>query len=230
MIRLNYIILTSVFTLCILNIYALTLLNVPADRWVRAIGPMVFFLIFSINFSKNRVFGLFTLLLLLFSDLALLNYESDISKTLQFLLRGCAYLVIAYNAKYILKNLTLSALQKGVIFIILTFNLYLLYTVADTFHDELENPLITFLFYFQGTSAILMLLIAGLYLSEEGEKQSIFYFLAACGFLLSDLAAFSAYHLQFKYFFLIDRIFYIIALGCLVKYLSFKKSQILIRT
>lgn len=229
MIRLNYSILISVLILCILNVYALSVLDITADRLARTMGPIFFLLIFSINLSRNRIFGFITILLLLLSDLALMNYESDISKIFQFLLRGCSYLLIAYRVKSILKKLTLSSFQKILILIILAFNLYLLYSLADTFHDELENPFITLLFYFQGISAIIMLLIAGLYLSEEGEKQSIFYFLAACGFLLSDLAAFSAYHLQFKYFFFIERIFYIIAIGSLVKFLSFKKSNILVK-
>ncbi|MCM8570628.1 hypothetical protein NE848_14625 [Gramella jeungdoensis] len=94
--------------------------------------------------------------------------------------------------------------------------------VAETFHKELNDSLVSALFYFQGINAIIMLLLGAIYLSDNGSFKSTAFFLMACGFILTDLAAFAAYHLQFIEIFVIDRIFYLMALGGLLKYISLK--------
>jgi len=74
----------------------------------------------------------------------------------------------------------------------------------------------------QGASAIFLLMIAALYLNWKGNRLSIIYFLGALGFTLSDLAAFAAYHLNYKKIFIVDRTFYVLALCSFLKFYSEK--------
>ncbi|MDX1544287.1 MAG: hypothetical protein R3214_10105 [Christiangramia sp.] len=191
-------------------------------RWVRLLGTVVFMIAALLSKTSRNVYFIAIFLLLIFSDLFLLNYENTGFKTLQFLFRGFAYLLIGVEAKKSIQKYEFSGFQFVILSFVFIINLFLLYTVAETFHSELKNTLVSLLFYFQGVNGIIMLMLAAVYLSENGSFKSTAYFLMACGFILTDLAAFAAYHLQFLELFIIDRMFYLLALGGLLKYISLK--------
>lgn len=223
---LNISIITIGIFFILLNYYALTEMTYESARLIRVLGTASFTLLAIINRSSRKLIVFLIFLLLLLSDLALLNYESPANKIFQFIMRGCSYLLISSLIFKSLHDLKINLFQKISLSLIFGINIFLLYSIADTFQEEIENLFITFLFYFQGITAIGMLLMAALFLSEVGDKKSIAFFLAACGFVLTDLAAFSAYHLNFMEFFLVDRIFYLISLGSLLIFISINNKPI----
>lgn len=216
--RLNAIILIAGVSLAILNIYALQEYSQLDDRLIRLAGTSIFFTIALFGCSK-RHWGVITVfILLILSDIALLYYEQEIAKIFQFSLRGVSYILIGLQATRAFKHSKLGTTQKVLFATIFAFNFYLLYTVSEIFATEVGNPILDLLFYFQGGSAIFILFMAALYLNWKGNRLSIIYFLGALGFMLSDLAAFAAYHLNYKDFFIVDRTFYVLALSSFLKF------------
>ncbi len=216
--RLNALILITGLSLAILNVYALLDLSYSADRLIRLFGTGIFSIIALFTLSRRNWIGGLVFAFLMLSDFSLLNYEQETAMIFEFALRGFSYILIALQVKRSFTASKLLPLQKLMFLVIFAFNFYLLYTVADIFASEIKIPILDILFYFQGTSAIFLLFMAALYLNWRGNKLSIIYFFAGLGFMLSDLAAFAAYHLNYKDFFIVDRVFYILAVSSYLKF------------
>lgn len=213
-----------------LNYYSFSELSIETTRWVRLLGTFVFLLIACTNKSSRNILCLIIFSLLLVSDFGLIYYENINFKILQFIMRGTAYLLISMYAFSYLRKYRFQTFQKIFILFIVALNFILLYTLADTFQGEIKNMLATILFYFQGTTALIMLALGAIFLSEAGNTVGLVYFLSALGFILSDLAAFSAYHLQYLELFILGRSFYLLAVASFLKYAAYPDKYKILRS
>lgn len=227
---LNFLLLfTSVFFVA-LNFYAFEEFSTEGTRWVRLLGTVSFFFIALSNKYSRNIISLVIFLLLLLSDFCLVYYEHINFKILQFIFRGAAYLAIGIYALKYLKHYSLSKFQKVLIVLIISINFFLLYSIASSFHNAIESTLSTILFYFQGTTALLLLAIAAIFISEIINAVELSFFLCAIGFIMTDLAAFSAHHLDFLDFFIVSRSLYIMAVGSFIKYASYPDKFKILRS
>ena len=218
---LNFLIISislGFFVLNFLSLYELSPMNSRVLKWL---GTMTFFAIALKNKTSRKGVHLLIFALLCLSDFSLIFYENVYFKTLQFILRGCAYFLIGVCVLKYLKNYSLSVFQKLFILLISSINLFLLYSIADTFHAELGNSFTTILFYFQGIMGIFLLALGAIFISEIINAVEITFFLCAIGFVMTDLASFAAYHLEYEDFFILARGFYIVAVACLLKYITY---------
>lgn len=127
-------------------------------------------------------------------------------------------MLIIFQFKKEMKQKLTGIFSSLFLILVMGFIMFLLYIVGETFSLEDHNFLIVFLFYFQGMAASLMLIFAVFFLSNTNSRYAIYAFFPSLAFIIADLSAFVAYHLDFSYFYIFDRLFYILAIGSYIKY------------
>lgn len=216
--QIDKLIIALILILFTLNSLALFEYSVITFRIFRIVASVSFLIFFAASIKKKSSLSFLVLFLMLASDFMLLNYEGNYFKISHYVLRGCSYLMIAYQIKKELKYKINDIFSSLFLLLVMGFILFLLYTVGETFSLEDHNFLIVSLFYFQGTAASLMFIVAVFFLSNTNSHFAIYVFFPTLAFIIADLSAFVAYHLDFSYFYVFDRLFYILALGSYIKY------------
>lgn len=216
--QIDKLVIALIFILFTLNLLTLFQYSVTSFRVCRIVASASFFIFFAASIKKKSSLSFLVLFLMLTSDFMLLNYEVDYFKIFHYVLRGCSYLLIAYQIKKAIKQKISDIFSRLFLLLVVVFIMFLLYTVGEIFSLEDHSFLIVSLFYFQGTAASFMFIVAVYFLSNSSSRFAIYTFFPSLAFIIADLSAFAAYHLDFSYFYVFDRLFYILALGSYIKY------------
>ncbi|MDX1544246.1 MAG: hypothetical protein R3214_09895 [Christiangramia sp.] len=90
--------------------------------------------------------------------------------------------------------------------------------------EDINDSVLKMLFFIHGFSTILLVMAAFFYCNYKANKLSSLFFISILILALSDLTMFSAYYVSFMEFYYLERILYVIGLGCLVNF-SWKYSR-----
>ncbi|AVR45143.1 hypothetical protein C7S20_07585 [Christiangramia fulva] len=213
--KLTLVFIIVLFTLNCISLYEFSVLSF---RILRAAVSAIVLIAYLVTVKNKKIITILVLALMLTSDLLLINYENGFFKIAHYIARGTSYLLIAFQIRKYIARETIPAISWVYLILVMGFLYFLLSTLGGTFAQETDNTLIISLFYFQGTAASIMFLLAVLYLESTEQPYAVFGFFPGLGFIIADLAAFVAYHLDFSYFYIFDRLFYILALASYFKH------------
>ena len=186
-------------------------------RWGRLISTFLVFLILIWKHRSEKLL-LSAILLLLMSDVLLLNYENMYINTATFLLRIAAYSTIVLVIFPEIKTLKMSIIQKVVFAIVFSLNIAMLYVLVDMIPEKYDYPHLNFLFYIYGSAAIS-------YSNIYSDATAFFFTAGALCLVFSDIMSFIAYYLEFYEFYYPDRFFYILGIISLVKFATFSRNH-----
>ena len=186
-------------------------------RWGRLISTFLVFLILIWKHRSEKLL-LSAILLLLMSDVLLLNYENMYINTATFPLRIAAYSTIVLVIFPEIKTLKMSIIQKVVFAIVFSLNIAMLYVLVDMIPEKYDYPHLNFLFYIYGSAAIS-------YSNIYSDATAFFFTAGALCLVFSDIMSFIAYYLEFYEFYYPDRFFYILGIISLVKFATFSRNH-----
>lgn len=188
----------------------------------------VFFLLFlSPRYYTKRGIPLF--LLLLVSDGLLINYEDQLFNALLFIVRSGIFLTLMGLVINRLRHLKINLFQVIVLILAIGLNISLLYMLVEMVPLEQSYTLSDFLFYVYGFSVIASVTAAVSFSNRFANKSSIFLLGGVLSLVFSDLTYFIAFNLNFSMFYIVDRIFNMIGIALLLRFIqldtrSFAKS------
>lgn len=188
----------------------------------------VFFLLFlSPRYYNKR--GILLFILLLVSDGLLINYEDQLFNALLFIVRSGIFLTLMGLVINRLRHLKINLFQVMVLILAIGLNISLLYMLVEMVPLEQSYTLSDFLFYVYGFSVIASVTAAVSFSNRFANKSSIFLLGGVLSLVFSDLTYFIAFNLNFSTFYIVDRIFNMIGIALLLRFIqldtrSFAKS------
>lgn len=188
----------------------------------------VFFLLFlSPRYYNKR--GILLFILLLVSDALLINYEDQLFNALLFIVRSGIFLTLMGLVINRLRYLKINLFQVIVLILAIGLNISLLYMLVEMVPLEQSYTLSDFLFYVYGFSVIASVTAAVSFRNRFTNKSSIFLLGGVLSLVFSDLTYFIAFNLNFSMFYIVDRIFNMIGIALLLRFIqldtrSFAKS------
>lgn len=206
------------------NMFIISEYDLEMIRWGRLMSTFLVFLM--LIWKRRSEHMLITaILLLLISDILLLDYENMYSNTVTFLLRIAAYTTLVLVIFPEIKSLKMSIFQKIVFAVVFTMNIGMLYALVDMIPEKYDYSYLNFLFYIYGSVMITLVLAAISYSNIYSDTTSFFFTAGALCLVFSDIMSFIAYYLEFYEFYYTDRFFYIIGAISLVKFASFSRNH-----
>ena len=193
-------------------------------RWSRLISTFLLFLAL-IWKQRSEKLLLAAILLLLSSDVLLLNYENTYVNSATFLLRITAYISFVVVILPEIKDLKMSIIQKVVFALVFSLNIGMLYVLVDMIPEKYDYPYLNSLFYIYGSAMITLVLAAISYSNIYSDTTAFFFTAGALCLVFSDIMSFIAYYLEFFEFYYPDRFFYIIGMVSLVKFATFSRNH-----
>lgn len=197
----------------------LSLLNIPLDimpnRWLRILTSGIFFLIAVKIVGLAKPFGLLIFGSLVFCDFLLLKWEVVFAKYVYYSLHS---LIILTLMIMIIKEMNwrrISSFDIGSAMGFLFFSSLILLALSDFLSTD--NILIKTLFYVNGSSMVLLVVLAFFNSISNHDVLAPSLFLGILALVLSELMLFVIYFLEVPEFRFIDNFFYCIALFFLLK-------------
>ncbi len=206
------------------NMFIISEYDLEMIRWSRLISTFLLFLAL-IWKQRSEKLLLAAILLLLASDVLLLNYENTYVNSATFLLRITAYISFVVVILPEIKDLKMSIIQKVVFALVFSLNIGMLYALVDMIPEKYDYSYLNFLFYIYGSVMITLVLAAISYSNIYSDTTSFFFTAGALCLVFSDIMSFIAYYLEFYEFYYTDRFFYIIGAISLVKFASFSRNH-----
>jgi len=210
--------------LVLANTFLISEYDLEMIRWGRLISTFLVFLILIWKHRSEKLL-LSAILLLLLSDVLLLNYENIYINTATFLLRIAAYSTIVLVIFPEIRTLKMSIIQKVVFAIVFSLNIGMLYFLVDMIPEKYDYPHLNFLFYIYGSAMITLILAAISYSNIYSDATALFFTAGALCLVFSDIMSFIAYYLEFYEFYYPDRFFYILGIISLVKFATFSRNH-----
>jgi len=210
--------------LVLANTFLISEYDLEMIRWGRLISTFLVFLILIWKHRSEKLL-LSAILLLLISDILLLNYENIYINTATFLLRIAAYSTIVLVIFPEIRTLKMSIIQKVVFAIVFSLNIGMLYVLVDMIPEKYDYPHLNFLFYIYGSAMITLVLAAISYSNIYSDATAFFFTAGALCLVFSDIMSFIAYYLEFYEFYYPDRFFYILGIISLVKFATFSRNH-----
>lgn len=207
-----------------LNFYVIDHFDLNLSRWSRLITTTVFFIILITRKPTRRLLG-GAFVLLMASDILLFFYENVMLNMLTFILRSLAYSAMILTVVPELKNLRTNIFQKLIFFSALTLNVYMLFILVDMVPKEFVYPHLDKFFYVYGIVMIGMVVASISYSNRYASRSAFYYTSAMLCLVFADISSFIAYYLDFQHFYYPDRLFYILGLAGLTRFVSFGENH-----
>lgn len=212
------------FLLIIFNIYTLSQWGIIDSRWARIITVIILGIYLTkISLKENRIL-LGSFLLFLVCDFFILKYEINYAKYFYFAFHALAYLVLLFHIKLEIKRPNLNLLQTLYFIAMILINCFLLYKIASLFSEEIQEPGLVILFYLNGFITIALVMVAFLVWDKNGNRASIILFTGVLILVLSEVIMFSAYYIDIKEMYYLERSLYVIGLARLVRFSALYKN------
>ncbi|MCH4821658.1 hypothetical protein ML462_00595 [Gramella lutea] len=210
--------------LLLANFYIIVAFDLELSRWARLISTTVFLFILLFKRIENRKM-LAAFIFLWISDFGLFQYEDPFVNSGTFLMRITSYLLLVLVVTPELQKLKANLFQKLIFITVFTLNLAMLQMLVGMVPDRFVYPGLNILFYIYGFSMISMVIAAISYSNRYSDKTSFYYTAATLCLVFSDISSFIAYYLEFYEFYFPDRIFYILGLAGLIKFITMGRSH-----
>lgn len=208
--------LSIVVALVVVNVVLIWALNEENSRWGRILCSGIYCLYFLVTDSSKKVFLLGAFLLFLIADIFILDFESTIAQQAFFALHSSAYLLLLFEIKENLEKFHMSSFQKLYFSIVFAVNGIFVFVIGNTLTAGINDIALTLLFYLHGFSSLLLIAGAILVYDRYSNEISASFLVGVLALALSNLTGFASIYLDHTTFLYLSRIFYILALFCLV--------------
>ncbi|MDT0646454.1 lysoplasmalogenase family protein [Zunongwangia sp. F260] len=223
--RIKNLLFLITFLLILFNVYTILEWDLIESRWVRIISVTILGGCSArISALENR-FLLIAFFLFLLCDFFLLWYEIDIAKYFYFGIHSLAYLFILFHIKSEIKKPKFNLLQNIYFIAIILINSYLFYKVASIFSEEIEELGLEILFYIHGLITVAMVMAAFSFWDNRVNRASIVLFMSILSLALSDVIMFSAYYIELKEMYYLERGLYVIGLAGLARFSALYQNE-----
>ncbi len=186
--------------------------NLLAIRIVRFLSISIYFLLFLKYRTQKCKWLLAALILIVTSDFFMLFFEISFNAAIVSVTKGTAYLCLIM---YIKNRIDFKKINTRIYYVLaplILINFYSLYKIICYIQTGPTYYFPTLVIVFHGLSLIFSCFFAGINNFLKNTRASLYFSILVFSFALSDLIVIPAYFMEFKSFYLWERIFYVIAL------------------
>ncbi|RXG13959.1 hypothetical protein DSM03_10170 [Leeuwenhoekiella aestuarii] len=211
-------IFTLVFLVLLVNLISVYFYDLHVMRIVRFGSTFSFILVYFYLVKNQNLWVTLALFLLVCRDFAHIFFESDWGTELYLFFAGLSYTLFCVER---IPFVRLSGFKKSSLLfaaLLTSGNILILYILSGFVEGQMQDLLELPLFYFLGSSLIVLVSCAFYYNFVLNSNRSLYFALMVFGFILADISACLAYYNEFDELWYVDRFFYALSLGFLMSF------------